>query len=213
VLSERTELEQALDGMKDGLARARSRRDSCGRFRNLVRLYGRRSRVLAASSRDEALALVAEILEIPAEHERAVAAVLGEHLQAVIMRDHGAARDAVQALRRAGAGRVTCLPCEGSHGGPPRRRQRRRGPCWIWCGCAPGTRGSRALCSVTCSCGRSRCGARTLGNGEAGWTLVTPAGETLAASGAIAGGSERSEETLLAQRRELRALDGEVERR
>jgi len=49
--------------------------------------------------------------------------------------------------------------------------------------------------------------------GEAAWTLVTPAGETLAASGVVAGGSERSEETLLAQRRELRLLDGEVERR
>ena len=47
----------------------------------------------------------------------------------------------------------------------------------------------------------------TWGSGEAGLTLVTPAGETVAASGAIAGGSERSEETLLAQRRELRSLD------
>ena len=215
VLSERTSWEQALDGMKDGMARARSRRDSLREIQESRAGYTEGVRaVLAASSRDEALALVAEILEIPAEHERAVAAVLGEHLQAVIMRDHAAARDAVQALRRAGAGRVMCLPCEGPHGRPTTAPP------------AP----SRALLDLV----RVRAGyegvARALlgnvfvvddldaalaiwGGGEAHWTLVTPAGETLAASGAIAGGSERSEETLLAQRRELRVLDGEVERR
>jgi chromosome segregation protein len=44
-------------------------------------------------------------------------------------------------------------------------------------------------------------------------TLVTRAGERLDTSGAITGGSEPSGETLLAQRRELRALDVEVARR
>ena len=92
MLSERTSWEQSLDGMKDGLARARSRRDSLRELEESRAGYTEGVRaVLAASSRDEALALVAEILEIPAEYERAVAAVLGEHIQAVVMRDHVAA--------------------------------------------------------------------------------------------------------------------------
>jgi chromosome segregation protein len=215
VLSERANWEQALDGMKDGLARARSRRDSLRELQESRAGYTEGVRaVLAASSRDEALALVAEILEIPAEHERAVAAVLGEHIQAVIMRDHGAARDAVQALRRAGAGRVTCLSQSGPHAAssagplPPLRSL------LDLVGVRAGFEGvARALLGNAFLVDDLDAALATWGNGEAGWTLVTPPGETLAASGAIAGGSERSEETLLAQRRELRVLDGEVDRR
>lgn len=215
ILSERASWEQALEGMKDGLARARSRRDSLRELQETRAGYTEGVRaVLAASSRDEALALVAEILEIPAEYERAVAAVLGENIQAVVMRDLSAARDAVQALRRAGAGRVTCL----SHEGP--RAESHAAP----------SLPLRALLDVVRvrpgfeSVARSLLGNAYLvddldaaiaswGNGEGSLTLVTPAGETLTANGAIAGGSERSEETLLAQRRELRVLDDEVERR
>lgn len=215
VLSERTSWEQALDGMKDGLARSRSRRDSLRELQESRAGYTEGVRaVLSASARDEALALVAEILEIPAEHERAVAAVLGEQLQAVVMRDHVAARDAVQALRRAGAGRATCLPTE-----IPSARPSVAAPL-----------SAQAMLDVVhARAGYESVAQALLGNvflvndldaalavwggGEAGWTLVTPAGETLAPSGAISGGSERSEETLLAQRRELRGLDEEVERR
>lgn len=215
VLSERTSWAQTLDDMKDGLARVQSRRDSLREIQESRAGYTEGVRaVLAASSRDDALGLVAEILEIPAEHERAVAAVLGEHLQAVVMRDHGTARDAVQALRLAGAGRATCLPIQGSS---PRAS-------------APPDAPARALLDVVGVREGYEAVARSLlGNaflvddldaalalwatGDPGWTFVTPVGETLMGSGAIAGGSERSEETLLAQRRELRGLDDEVERR
>ncbi len=215
VLSERTSWEQSLDGMKDGLTRAASRRESLRELQETRAGYTEGVRaVLSASSREEALALVAEILEIPAEYERAVAAVLGEHIQAVVMRDQSVARDAVQALRRAGAGRVTCLSFQGPHARP---------------GATPPV-GAKAVLDLVRvregfeSVARALLGnvflvddldvaIATWGSGEAGWTLVTPAGETVAASGAIAGGSERSEETLLAQRRELRTLDDEVSRR
>lgn len=215
VLSERTSWAQTLDDMKDALARVQSRRDSLREIQESRAGYTEGVRaVLAASSRDEALGLVAEILEIPAEHERAVAAVLGEHLQAVVMRDHGAARDAVQALRLAGAGRVTCLPIQGAS---------------VRSVVAPGAPARALLDVVGVRDGYEGVARSLLGNaflvddldgalalwaaGDPGWILVTPAGETLLGSGAIAGGRERSEETLLAQRRELRALDEEVERR
>ncbi len=215
VLSERTTWEQSLEALKEGLARSRSRRDSLREIQESRVGYTEGVRaVLAASSRDEALALVAEILEIPADHERAVAAVLGEQLQAVIMRDHEVAKDAVQALRRAGAGRAMCVPRDSAPGTSPN---------------PPPAPAMRLLDVVGVRAGFAQVAQALLGNvylvddldgalglwngGGAGWTFVTPAGETLVASGAITGGSERSEETLLAQRRELRALDGEVERR
>jgi chromosome segregation protein len=201
--------------MKDGLARARSRRESLRELQETRAGYTEGVRaVLSASSRDEALALVAEILEIPAEYERAVAAVLGEHIQAVIMRDHGAARDAVQALRRAGAGRVTCLSYEGPHGRPAAAPAGSLRALLDLVRVRAGFEGvARALLGNAFLVDDLDAALATWGNGDAGWTLVTPAGETLAASGAIAGGSERSEEMLLAQRRELRGLDEEVERR
>jgi chromosome segregation protein len=215
VLSERANWEQALDGMKDGLARARSRRDSLRELQESRAGYTEGVRaVLAASSRDEALALVAEILEIPAEHERAVAAVLGEHIQAVVMRDHGAARDAVQALRRAGAGRATCLSQSGPHANPQTAPSAPLRSLLDLVGVRDGFESvARSLLGNAFLVDDLDAALAVWGSGEAGWTLVTPAGETLTASGAIAGGSERSEETLLAQRRELRVLDGDVERR
>src|SRR5437879_340666 len=74
--------ESTLDGMKEALARVRSRRDSLRQLEDSHARYGEGVRaVLAASAHDEALGLVAEVLEIPAEYERAVAAALGEQLQ------------------------------------------------------------------------------------------------------------------------------------
>lgn len=215
VLSERTSWAQTLDDLKDGLARVQSRRDSLRELQESRAGYTEGVRaVLAASSRDEALGLVAEILEIPAEHERAVAAVLGEHLQAVVMRDHGTARDAVQALRRAGAGRATCLPIHGSSlrtsigpNAPARALLDLVGVREGYEGVARSLLGSAFLVDDLDA------GLALWTTGDLGWIFVTPAGETLMGSGAISGGSERSEETLLAQRRELRGLDEEVERR
>jgi chromosome segregation protein len=213
VLSERTSWDQALDGMKEGLARARSRRDSLHELQESRAGYTEGVRaVLSASSRDEALALVAEILEIPAEHERAVAAALGEQLQAVIMRDQVVARDAVQALRRAGAGRAMCFPASASRARtvsqPPAGR-----PLLDLVRVRPGYESVAGALLANVVLVDDLDAALTIWTSDAEWTLVTPAGETLAPSGAIAGGSERSEETLLAQRRELRGLDEEVERR
>lgn len=215
VLSERTSWAQTLDDLKDGLARVQSRRDSLREIQESRAGYTEGVRaVLAASSRDEALGLVAEILEIPAEHERAVAAVLGEHLQAVVMRDHGTARDAVQALRRAGAGRATCLPIHGSSARTAVTPDAPARALLDVVGVREGYEGvARSLLGNAFLVDDLDAALALWGTGDQGWILVTPAGETLAGSGAISGGSERSEETLLAQRRELRGLDEEVERR
>ena len=212
LLEERASWDATLDGMKEALARVRSRRDSLRQLEDSHAGYGEGVRaVLAASAHDEALGLVAEILEIPAEHERAVAAALGEHLQAVVTRDHDVARDAVQALRRAGAGRATCIPRQprppaiGPIPGGARRLL-------DVIGVRPGYEdvAEALLANVVLAPDLDGALAIWRTNGGA-WILVTPSGETIDAIGAIAGGSERAEETLLAERRELRALDQEVD--
>ena len=214
-LAERASWEVSLDGVKDGLARVRSRRDSLRELELSHATYGEGVRaVLSASSTDEALGLVAEILEIPEDLERAVAAVLGESLQAVVMRDETAASQAVQALRRAAAGRATCVP----------RAARTVAPGAL----VPGG-GQRLIDLVRVRAGYEDVAESVLGHilltedlgsalalwrqSDAGWTLVTRSGERVDPSGAITGGSEPSGEILLTQRRELRALDGEVEQR
>ncbi len=214
-LAVRSNWEQTLEGIKEGLGRVRSRRDTLRELQDTHAGYGEGVRaVLAAASPGEVLGVAAEILEIPDEYERAVAAVLGEQLQSVIVQDHRAARDAITALRLAGAGRATCVPRV------PRS-------------CAPNADlpdGSERLLD----CVRLRPGYEEVGRAlleravvtpdleaalamwEAlpfGWTLVTMAGETVDSSGAISGGTQRSEATILAQRRELRLLEQELRRR
>jgi chromosome segregation protein len=215
VLFERTTWEQSLDAMKDGAARARSRRDSLREIQESRAGYTEGVRaVLAASSREEALGLVAEILEIPAEHERAVAAALGEQLQAVVMRDHAAAKEAVQALRRAGAGRAMCLPYTATAARIVSTSPAFARPLLDVVRVRPGYEGvARALLGNVLLVEDLDTALAVWNGGECGWSAVTPGGETLAPSGAITGGSERSEETLLAQRRELRTLDDDVARR
>ena len=214
LLEERTSWDAALDGLKEGLARVRSRRDSLRELADSHAGYGEGVRaVLAASSREEALALVAEVLDVPAEYERALAAAVGEQLQAVITRDHEAACGAVQALRRAGAGRAICIP------------RVPRPPALV----SVPPSGRRLVDLVRVRPGYEQVAEALLANvllvedletalttwraGNGAWVLVTLAGETVGPTGAVAGGSQRSEETLLAERRELHGLDLEVERR
>ncbi len=214
LLEERANWDGTLDGMKEGLARVRSRRDSLRELEDSHAGYAEGVRaVLASSSRDDALGLVAEILEVPAVHERALAAALGEQLQAVVMRDQEVASEAVKALRRAGAGRATCIPRAA--------RVPADAPC------PPGV--ERLLDLVHARPGHAEVAAALLGHvllardletalavwrtTSGAWTIVTPAGETVDANGAVTGGSHRAEETLLAERRERRALDVEIESR
>ncbi|MBI3768990.1 MAG: chromosome segregation protein SMC [Deltaproteobacteria bacterium] len=212
LLEERASWDATLDGMKEALARVRSRRDSLRQLEDSHAGYGEGVRaVLAASSHDEALGLVAEVLEIPADHERAVAAALGEYLQAVVTRDHEVARDAVQALRRAGAGRATCIPRQPR---PPAIGPIPTGARRLLdvIGVRPGYEDVAEALLANVVLAPDLDTALTLWRANGGaWTLVTPSGETIDATGAVAGGSERAEETLLAERRELRALDQEVD--
>src|SRR5207244_5806264 len=65
-----------------------------------------------AERRNGVLNLVAEVIDTPPEFEKAVAAVLGERLQYVVVRSPEDARDAIRELKEAGAGRRNFAPLE-----------------------------------------------------------------------------------------------------
>jgi chromosome segregation protein len=214
LLEERTSWDTTLDSMKEALGRVVARRDSLRQLEESHAGYAEGVRaVLAASSSHDALGMVAEVLDIPAEYERAVAAALGEQLQAVVMRDHDVARDAVQALRRAAAGRATCIPRQPrppAIGSIPPGATRLLDVIGVRAGYEDVA--EALVANVLLVPDLETALALWRANGTA-WTFVTAAGETIDPTGAVAGGNERAEETLLAERRELRLLDQEVETR
>ncbi|MEA2625025.1 MAG: chromosome segregation protein, partial [Candidatus Binatota bacterium] len=79
---------------------------SYGRYHEGPRAVMRRH----AASPNGVLNLVAEVLEAPPEYEKAVAAVLGERLQSVVVRTPEDARAAIEELKLEEAGRSSFVP-------------------------------------------------------------------------------------------------------
>ena len=223
----KVELERATLETAGALAESESR---LGAAEEVERGYERYQEGVRAVMRKHAegpngiLNLVAEILEAPPEFEKAVAAVLGDRLQYVIVRTPEDARDAICDLKTAAAGRssfVSVEPYSGSTATPGAdelKGRSRRGE------------GPTALIDVVhVEEGYGALAERLLGdailveNLESGislWrqngrlrTMVTPEGDVVYPNGVISGGSVAPhEEHLLAQRREIRRLRIEVER-
>jgi chromosome segregation protein len=158
------------------------------------------------------LGVVADVIDIPEPYERAVAAVLGDRLQYVIVRGADEAADAVRQLRREESGRGSFIPLE------PRRNGAHS---------ATSLNGSsRALLEVIGVQQSFRPVVEALLGDVALvpdlpaaieiWrqngirvTLVTPDGDVIDPSGVITGGSDRPlEEGFLARRREIEQLRG-----
>jgi chromosome segregation protein len=165
---------------------------------------------------DGVLGVVADVIDIPQQYERAVAAVLGERLQYVIVRGEDDGAGAVDRLRREECGRGSFIPLK------PR-------PLPIE---GPGAKSmngtSQRLLDLVRVDGEFQPVAEAL-LGEvvlvpdltsaiALWrkngvhvTLVTPEGEVVDPTGVITGGSDRPiEEELLARRREIDSLRGHL---
>ena len=171
-----------------------------------------------ATKQNGVLGLVAEVIDAPPEFEKAVAAVLAERLQYVVVRAPEDAREAVRELKHEGSGRSHFIPVR------PRR------PDVAGLTAAPPRDGCTGLLEVVrVEEGYADLAERLLGdavlvddldhgielwrrNGH--WrTLVTRDGEVVRPDGAVGGGSSAPpEERLLAQRREIRRLRQEVER-
>ncbi|MCW5891830.1 MAG: chromosome segregation protein SMC [bacterium] len=198
-----------LEGERRELTQLRSRADS---LRELQTRYEGCTRGVASllERAQGGAALLAGVLRVPAELERAVAAALGARLGQVVVTDTDAAVAAVRWLQESSGGSATVLPNDPERRAtvivPPGRRlvdAIEVDPAH-W-GLAEGLLGGVLL-------------ADDLDDALRQWrdaahpaTVVTLAGEAIDPLGAISGGSEPPlEETLLARARELRELDAAV---
>src|SRR5437667_3209229 len=155
-----------------------------------------------------AAALLASVLRVPKDLERAVAAALGTRLAQVVVPDTAAAIDAVDWLTRTSGGSATVLPREAERRAAvivppgPRLVDRIEVEPQHW-----------ALVEALLGCvllATDLDEALKLWRGaDHAVTVVTPRGEAIDPLGAVTGGSEPPlEETLLARARELRELEG-----
>jgi chromosome segregation protein len=112
VIAQRQEQERETDQARDVVMHLRSRLES---LREIHRDYegyepGVRSMLLDAEDSNGVLGVVADVLGVPEEHERAVAAALGDRLQYVIVRAEDDGVGAVHTLRDRASGRGSFIP-------------------------------------------------------------------------------------------------------
>ncbi len=203
--------------LEGALLQTRSRLESLEEIQSNYEGFHRGVRAIMRAEHhvDGVLGVVADVIDIPQEHERAVAAVLGERLQYVIVRAEEDGAVAVDRLRQESSGRSSFIPLQP------------RVPDLSAVAKLNGT--SRRLMDLVTVDDRYRSIAQSL-LGEVMlvpdlhaaidlWrqngirvTLVTPEGDVVDPSGVITGGSDRPiEEEILARRREIERLRGSAE--
>ncbi|MGH7786339.1 MAG: chromosome segregation protein SMC, partial [Candidatus Binatia bacterium] len=199
------------------LMQARSRLESLEQIQSNYEGFDRGVRAImrAEQHADGVFGVVADVIDIPQEYERAVAAALGDRLQYVIVRGEDEGADAVQRLRQDSSGRSSFIPLNP------------RVPDLSEIAKLNGT--SRRLMDLVkvdaryASVAASLLGevvlVPDLASAISLWrknginmTLVTPEGDVLDPSGVITGGSDRPiEEEILARRREIEELRATAE--
>jgi chromosome segregation protein len=157
---------------------------------------------------------VADLLDVPPDLERAVAAVLGERLEWVVVESFAQAREAVAYLKSCDAGEATFVPLEHLPG-PNGLQPEDNGIRWVERlvnGFAP---------NLLHYLLRRVALVEHLEHAEALWrrngvvaTYVTPQGEVLTPTGRLRGGSGNGggEHALLSRKRELRELEEDAVR-
>ncbi|MBI3089213.1 MAG: chromosome segregation protein SMC [Candidatus Tectomicrobia bacterium] len=164
------------------------------------------------------LGVVADFLEVPVEFERAVEAVLGEHLQTILAEDTAAAVRAIAYLKEQAAGRSAFIPKEllreplAAPNGHPLARDGCVGPALSFVRCSDEVRPLvRFLLGHVMIVEDLESGLRfwrSQGplNGR-GVTYVTRDAEIVHANGIVSGGRSGSESAgILARRRQLQEL-------
>jgi len=163
---------------------------------------------------DGVLGVVADVIDIPQEYERAAAAVLGERLQYVIVRGEGEGAGAVDRLRREEQGRGSFIPLHPrmvEHGAARMNGASKR--------MLELVRFDESFRSVAESLLGDVVVVPDLSSAVSAWrandrpvTLVTPEGDVMRPSGVITGGSDRpAEEEFLGRRREIEMLRARAE--
>jgi chromosome segregation protein len=179
---------------------------------------GVRSILLDEQHSEGVLGVVADVIDVPQQYERAVAAALGDRLQYVIVRQEDDGLGAVHTLRDNDSGRGSFIPLA------PRKVLMHGN------GAASLNGNTRRLLEVVQVNEQYRHVAETLlgevvlvpdlNSGLALWrkngvyvTMVTPEGDVIDATGVITGGSERPlEEDIVSRRRLVGELTEEIAR-
>ncbi len=210
IAEERRRWERESEEANSLLLQLRSRLDSVQEIQRNYEGYQRgvRSILLDAQPQDGVLGVVADVIGVPQEHERALAAALGERLQYVIVREEGDGVGAVTTLRDRDSGRGSFIPLA------PRQVHANGN------GASSLNGGTRRLLDLVQVQDQYRKVAETLLGevvlvpdlhaGLALWrkngvqvTIVTPEGDVIDASGVVTGGSERPIEEEIVSRRRL----------
>jgi chromosome segregation protein len=214
---QRRRAERAAADVEAALLQVQSRLESLQQIQRNYEGFHRGVRAIMREEQhpDGVLGVVADVIDIPERYERAVAAVLGERLQYVIVRGEQEGVGAVDLLRREASGRGSFIPLH------PRQLPLN--------GAASLNGNSVRLLDVVGVKESFRPVAQSL-LGEVVlvpdldsavniWrqngifvTLVTPEGDVMDPSGVITGGSDRPiEEEILARRREIEGLRAALE--
>jgi len=204
---------------QETLLQLRTRLDSLQELQRNYEGYQRGVKAILreASPESGVMGVVADVLDVPAPFERAVAAALGERLQYVIVRESDDGVGAVRALRSEDCGRGSFIPLA------PRKIEL-DGP-----GAASLNGNTRRLLDLIHVDEPYRHVAESLlsevvlvpdlVSGLALWrkngvhvTMVTPEGDTIDATGVITGGSEHPiEEEIVSRRRVVGELSSQAD--
>jgi chromosome segregation protein len=206
-----------LDALTAELNKKRSRRAS------LVELHARYEgfasgtrAVLADKDKDGRWGIIgplADVVEAPADLEGAVEAVLAERLGAVLVETQEVGIDAIEQLKAKSAGRATFVPLNRMNTVAERRELPEGARGWLVDSLSAAEEHKALLGhlfgdvivvdDVLTALDLWRAGARH--------TYVTPTGEVVHADGVLVGGSaEAAAAGVMAQKREIRELDGVV---
>ena len=199
------------------MLQSRSRLESLERIQRDYEGFHRGVRAIMRTEHhaDGVLGVVADVIDIPQEHECAVAAVLGDRLQYMIVRGEDDGAGAVDRLRQQASGRGSFIPLH------PR-------PADLNGGAALNGTSKRLIDLVQFNESFRKIAESLLGDvmlvpdldsAVALWrqngvrvTLVTPEGDVVDPTGVITGGSDRPiEEEILTRRREIDTLHRGIE--
>jgi chromosome segregation protein len=218
VAEERRGCERTVSETLNSLLQLRSRLESLQEIQRNYEGYQRgvRSILLGAQSNGGVLGVVADVIDVPQQYERAVAAALGERLQYVIVRECDDGLGAVSRLRQEDSGRGSFIPLS------PRQIPLNGN------GAGSLNGNTRRLLDLVEVEDRYRHVVETLlgevvlvpdlPSGLALWrqngvhvTMVTAEGDVIDATGVITGGSERPlEEEMVSRRRVVGELTAEI---
>lgn len=216
----RRQLERQMAGLEARLAQMRSRLDSLEEIRRNYEGFAPSVQAIMCDEHDppRVLGVVADVLDIPQDYERAAAAALGERLQYMIVQGEEEGASAVDMLRREARGRGSFIPVK-----PRLEMERLRSAASLngvthrlldvirvddqFQGVAESLLGEVVVVPDL------RAGIEIWRRNGVCVTLVTPDGDVIAPSGVITGGSDRpAEERILSRRREIEELRSEVDR-